>query len=57
VSEKITLVSTVKNAAPYIEEFLASVTFQTRPPTRSSSSTEARRTARWGSSATPPASR
>ena len=32
MSEKITLVSTVKNAAPYIEEFLASVTFQTRPP-------------------------
>ncbi|MFL5767240.1 MAG: glycosyltransferase, partial [Actinomycetota bacterium] len=32
MSEKITLVSTVKNAAPHIEEFLASVALQTRPP-------------------------
>jgi glycosyltransferase involved in cell wall biosynthesis len=32
VSEKVTLVSTVKNAAPHIEEFLASVAFQTRSP-------------------------
>jgi len=32
VSEKITLVSTVKDAAPHIEEFLASVAFQTRVP-------------------------
>ncbi len=32
MSEKITLVSTVKDAASYIEEFLASVAFQTRVP-------------------------
>jgi glycosyltransferase involved in cell wall biosynthesis len=32
VSDKITLVSTVKNAAPHIEEFLASVAVQTRTP-------------------------
>jgi glycosyltransferase involved in cell wall biosynthesis len=32
VSEKITLVSTVKNAVSDIEEFLASVAFQTRVP-------------------------
>ena len=32
MSEKITLVSTVKDAAPHIEEFLSSIAFQTRPP-------------------------
>jgi glycosyltransferase involved in cell wall biosynthesis len=32
VSAKVSLVSTVRNAAPHIEEFLASVRAQTRPP-------------------------